>query len=261
MKSVLEALGSKLQSAGSPPQKATSPTLSQGSKGSHVYVNVPVVQTSGYQSIPTLVATSVNGTCSPSASSSHYDIPRIVTTQQPPSPSQSSTHETAYSRPMPSSKPMPSPRQSPSQSRSQYAVPRPISSVTTENSIYDVPRASIINQPLSPTTNSWYDIPRIASQIPASKSHYDVPRQPAAESLQSFKHLPRTSSDPDLSKDTIKVPAILPKVFTPPVTPRKFTNKAKTLDDKISYKDMQQYNTDAKENGSKKKPFFRRRQS
>ena len=182
--------------------------------------------------------------------SSHYDVPRITTTQEPPMPSRASAHET---------KPTPSPRQSPSQGRSQYAVPRPISSVTVE-SVYDVPRASN-NQPLSPATSAaHYVAPRIAAQLPASQSHYDVPRQPAAESMGSPKHLPRTSSNPDLNKDTIMLPSTHQKAYTPPV-PRRFGNKAKTLDGNISFKDMQQYNSDVKKSDSKKKPLFRRRQT
>ena len=156
-------------------------------------------------------------------------------------------------------KPTPNPRQSPSQNRSHHVVPRPISSVTVE-SVYDVPRASN-NQPLSPVTSAArYDIPRITT-LPASKSHYDVPRQTAAESMGSPKHLPRTSSDPDLSKDTIKIPSTHQKAYTPPVT-RRIGNKAKTLDSNISYKDVQRYNSEAKRD-SKKKPLFkpRRRQT
>lgn len=183
--------------------------------------------------------------------SSHYDVPRIITTQGSPVLSRASVHEI---------KPTPSPRQSPSQNRSHHVVPRPISSVTVE-SVYDVPRASN-NQPLSPATSAaHYDVPRITTQLPASKSQYDVPRGPAAESMGSPKQLPRTSSDPDLNKDTIKIPSTLKKAYTPPVT-RRSGNKAKTLDGNISYKDMQRYNSDAK-NDSKKKPLLkaRRRQT
>ena len=182
--------------------------------------------------------------------SSHYDVPRIITTQGSPVLSRASVHEI---------KPTPSPRQSPSLNRS-HDVPRPISSVTVE-SVYDVPRASN-NQPLSPATSAArYDVPKITAQLPASKSHYDVPRQPAAESLGSPKQLPRTSSNPDLNKDTIKIPSTHQKAYTPPVT-RRIGNKAKTLDGNISYKDMQRYNSDAKSD-SKKKPFLkaRRRQT
>ena len=180
---------------------------------------------------------------------SHFDVPRIATTQEPPMLSHSSIHET---------KPIPSPRQSPSQNRSQYAVPRPISSVTVE-SVYDVPRASN-NQPLSPTSATHYDVLRITAQLPASKSQYDVPRLPAAEPMGSAKYLPRTSSDPDLNKDTIKVPSAHKKAYTPPV-PRRFGNKAKSLDGNISYKDMKQHNSDVKKRDSKIKPLFRRRQT
>lgn len=263
MKSVLEALGGKVQPAAvSPPpsQNAASPTSSESVRVSHVYNNVPVSETNTYESIPAVVGMSANGTSSSPESNpraSHYDVPRISTTQQPLMVTQPGVHEITGPKP----KPTASPRQSPAQNRaSHYSVPRPISSATVE-SVYDVPRAAN-NQPLSPpASTSHYDIPRITTQLPASKSHYDVPRQPAAEPLQSPGHLQRTSSDTDLNKDTIKVPAVLPKQYTPPVTPRRLNNnRAKTLDSK-SYKDMQEYNADAKKKEPKKKPLFKRRQT
>ena len=257
MKSVLEALGGKIQITSSLPplQSAPSPTLSESTKFSNVYNNVPVSQTSVYQPVPVLVATSANGSPESNASDSLYDVPRITTTQHPSMPQQDSMPAT-------SSKPTPNPRKSPSQNRSSHcAVSRPVSSVAVEN-VYDVPRASN-NQPLSPIGKSHYDVPRITSQLPASKSHYDVPRQQAAATLQTPGHLPRTSSDTDLTKDTIRVPATLPKAFTPPVTPRRFgNNRAKTMDGISSYKEMQQYNSSATKKDSKKKPqLFKRRQS
>lgn len=265
MKSVLEALGGKLhhQLAPSPPLNASPPMPSESSRVTHIYNNVPISGTTTYQTMPLLVTTSANDTFSSSLSNpnaSHYDVPRLLINAQQPviMPSQPSVTD---SKPPDNSKPMPNPRHSPSQSRSHYyAVPRPVSSITVEN-VYDVPRASN-NQPLSPTSNAHYDIPRITSHLPASKSHYDVPRQSAAEPLRSPAHLPRTSSDPDLlDKDTIKVPETIPRAFTPPITPRRFTNKAKTLDGSISSRDMQKYNYDAKRNDSKKKPPFKRRQN
>lgn len=267
MKSVLEALGGKLHSAASPPplQNPASPASSESAKVSPVYNNLPISETGVYQPVPVFLDTSANGTSSPSElnpRASHYDVPRITTTQHPSTPPQPSINDTASSKLTASSKPTPSPRQSPSQSRSShYAVPRPISSVTVEN-VYDVPRASN-NQPLSPISNSHYDVPRITSLLPASHSHYDVPRLPAAESMQSPRRLPRTSSDPDLLKDSIQVPPTFHKVCTPPVTPRRFSNnKAKTLDSNASYKNMKQYNSDAKKNDAKKKPLVnKRRQS
>ena len=177
----------------------------------------------------------------------HYDVPKISNTQQIPV----SSHNGLQNRPTPS------PRQSPPDNRSHYAVPRPTFPVTVE-SVYDVPRASN-NQPLSPTSASHYDVPRIMAQIPASKSHYDVPRHSVAESLGSPRPVPRTSSNPDLTEDTIKVPSTLPKARTPPVTPRRFGDKAKTLDGKISYKDLQNFNSDVKKSDFKKKPILNKR--
>ena len=255
MKSVLEALGGKRQS--SPRlQSAPSPTsMSESAKFSNAYNNVPVSQTSVYQPVPVLVATAPES----NASASHYDVPRITTTQHPSMLPRTSMLE---SKPAATSKPIPNPRQSPSQSRSsQCAVSRPVSSVSVEN-VYDVPRASN-NQPLSPIGKSHYDIPRITSQLPASKSHYDVPRQQAVPTQQTPGCLPRTLSDTDLTTDTIKVPATLPRAYTPPVTPRRFGNdKAKTLEGSANYKDMQQYKSDATRKDSKKKPqLLKRRQS
>ena len=259
MKSVLEALGGKRQS--SPPlQSAPSPTsLSESAKFTNVYNNVPSSHTSVCHPLPVLVATPPSGSSESNASASHYDVPRIATAQHPSMPPRTSIVE---SKPAAISKPTPNPRQSPSQNRSShYAVSRPVSSVSVEN-VYDVPRASN-NQPLSPIGKSHYDVPKITSQLPASTSHYDVPRQQAVATLQTPGRLPRTSSDTDLTKDTIKVPGTLPKMFTPPVTPRRFgNNKAKTLDSSANYNDLQQYKSDPTRKDSKKKPqLFKRRQS
>lgn len=259
MKSVLEALGSnnKLQRSSAPPvQSVTPPALSQSPKVVSAYVNVPIIQATAYEPIPRLDTDNSTNTSSESIPrNSHYDIPRISTTQQPQilPRGQSVVHELA------SPKPLPSPRQSPTQGRFQYNTPRPESSITEENNIYDVPRKSIYNEPTSPISNGHYDVPITTSQLPPSKSHYDVPRRPS--STDPLAQLPRTSSDTDLTTDTIKIPGTLPKAFTPPVTPRRFGNKAKTLDGTFNYQDMLQHNGDTKKNDTKKKPFFRRRQT